>query len=167
MFRPLVVLLVSAKFNLICPKCGKERAFSSKYSMSHAAKVKSACFSCRTVANNKLRDVAKNRNPSWRGYEEIPGKVMSRLTNGARSRGLSVDITLEDIYTRYVAQDRKCALTGELLTWDHNASVDRIDSTKGYSVDNIQIVSKEINMIKRNTDNQRFIELCKKVAANT
>jgi len=43
------------------------------------------------------------------------------------------------------------------------ASLDRIDSTKGYTLDNIQWVHKTLNRLKMNLDNQEFIEWCKKL----
>ena len=46
------------------------------------------------------------------------------------------------------------------------ASLDRIDSTKGYSKDNIQWVHKDINCMKMDFSQQYFIDLCVKVAKN-
>lgn len=43
------------------------------------------------------------------------------------------------------------------------ASLDRIDSTKGYTLDNIQWVHKHINVMKMDLDQEYFIKLCKLV----
>ena len=46
------------------------------------------------------------------------------------------------------------------------ASLDRIDSTKGYFIENVQWVHKYVNIMKWHTANQEFIEWCKLIAAN-
>ncbi len=47
-----------------------------------------------------------------------------------------------------------------------NISVDRIDSNKGYTVDNIQLVCAIINRMKMNLSNDEFISLCDALASN-
>ena len=44
------------------------------------------------------------------------------------------------------------------------ASLDRIDSTKGYVVGNVQWVLSEINIMKNDLPNEKFLDLCRKVA---
>ena len=44
------------------------------------------------------------------------------------------------------------------------ASLDRIDSNKGYTKDNVQFVHKDINWMKQDFEQNKFIEYCKKVA---
>jgi hypothetical protein len=74
----------------------------------------------------------------------------------------------------FLEQDQKCALSGILLEpWISNnkkqgrrmsASLDRIDSSKGYIVGNVQWVHKDINRLKWDLSQEKFIELCKLVA---
>jgi len=71
-------------------------------------------------------------------------------------------------------QGRKCALLGLSIVFaltfqtkvgsDTTASLDRIDPSYGYIVGNVQLVHKDINYMKGNTDQPRFIELCCLVA---
>jgi hypothetical protein len=75
-------------------------------------------------------------------------------------------------WKRFLQQDRKCALTGLPLTINysrltgdpHTASLDRIDSSKGYVRGNIQWIHKDVNMMKRIYDQGYFIEMCRLVA---
>ena len=67
-------------------------------------------------------------------------------------------------------QNQKCQLSGIDLTFDsdlkirdNNLSVDRIDSSIGYIEGNVQLVHKDINMMKGTLSQERFIELCKLV----
>lgn len=43
-------------------------------------------------------------------------------------------------------------------------SIDRIDSSKNYENDNVQLVDKRINMMKGSLSNEEFVNLCTKVA---
>lgn len=71
----------------------------------------------------------------------------------------------------FLKQGKKCALTGEILYFSpiqtdrkkSNASLDRIDSSKGYTENNIQWVLKNINLMKRELSDKDFIEICRKV----
>lgn len=70
----------------------------------------------------------------------------------------------------FLKQERKCALTDLLLTFEKQkrgektASLDRIDSSKGYVNGNVQWVHKDINWMKNRFSQERFIEMCKLVA---
>jgi hypothetical protein len=44
------------------------------------------------------------------------------------------------------------------------ASIDRIDSSKGYEEGNIQWVHKHVNFMKRTYSQDYFIDMCKKIA---
>ena len=101
-----------------------------------------------------------------KGYKDVSGHYFTRMVNGAIKRGLEVTITIEDIYSLWIKQDKKCALTGEVVLFTpfskdlDTASVDRIDSSKGYHLDNIQILHKDINRMKWEFTTEKFIKLC-------
>lgn len=155
------------KFNLACPTCGKDREYATKESLERAASLKSTCTSCRTARNNTKRKgtKAKEKNPAWRGYKDIPGKVFSKLQRDARTRNIEFNILIEDLWEKYEKQQQRCALSGVYIKWGEDASVDRIDSNKDYTKDNIQIVHKTINMMKRDLDQDEFIRKCCNVSS--
>ena len=69
-------------------------------------------------------------------------------------------------------QDGKCALTGMQMTYkfyegrvNTNLSVDRINSTKGYSKDNVQLVCMAANQMKNDLSMEEFINMCESVLA--
>ncbi len=61
-------------------------------------------------------------------------------------------------------QNNKCALSG--IEFNNDSSIDRIDSSKGYTKDNVQLLLTDINRMKRNFSDEKFITLCKLVAEN-
>ena len=87
----------------------------------------------------------------------------------AISRGYVWDITIEDIATLYELQNGRCALTGwsiewSIQKWDHTASIDRIDNSIGYTLDNIQLVHKTVNMARGTLSVDEFVEMCKAIS---
>lgn len=101
---------------------------------------------------------------NWKSHNDIPLTYLTSVKANATSRGRECDLTLDDLQKIWDFQEHKCALTGESLILGENASLDRIDSSAGYTVDNIQWLHKDINQIKSNHDQQYFIEMCRRVA---
>jgi hypothetical protein len=90
-----------------------------------------------------------------------------------RKKIYELTITMEQAWQLFEKQERTCALSGILLEFpkDRNphggtASLDRIDSKKDYTADNVQWVHKDINRLKNVFDQAHFINLCKAVAKN-
>ena len=113
----------------------------------------------------------------WKGHGEIPGAYWSRLKADARRtrkpKARSFEISIEYAWLLFLKQERRCALTGQVIIFassvkgfalgEQTASLDRIDSNKDYTPGNVQWVHKDINRMKQNFNELRFIELCKLV----
>jgi|TARA_R110000744_G_C19122477_1_gene536106 hypothetical protein len=143
-------------------KCGFVRT-SRKYQIVRGVVTK--CRACK-------RKEGFN-NGHFAGYEELGGYYVGQLRDNAKRRNLPFETTAKELWKLLVAQDFKCALSGMYIrtsrTIDYKtkmqtASVDRIDSTKGYVEGNIQWVHKVINQMKSNRTDKELIEFCKAVA---
>jgi hypothetical protein len=106
----------------------------------------------------------------WKGHGEISGSLWKRILNQAKSRGLSVEITIEDAWNLFLSQERRCKLTRLPLVFstgyikaDGTASLDRIDSSIGYTKNNIQWVHKDVNQMKMDLAQDYFIDLCRRI----
>lgn len=127
-----------ARWNCQCV-CGRTKLINET---SIRAKLSATCGWCERV--------------NFKGYKEISGSWWRRQKQSAELREYVFNITLEDVWTKYEKQKRKCALSGVDIIFIKNndvshlqtASIDRIDNTKGYTVDNIQIVHKHVNFMK-------------------
>jgi hypothetical protein len=104
----------------------------------------------------------------WCGYEEISGTFYGAIRDGAKHRNLQFEISIEYIWNLYLKQNRKCALTGIEISLpqkckdtNQTASLDRIDSSKGYVAGNVQWVHKDINQMKMDLTQDQFINYCK------
>ncbi len=116
-----------------------------------------------------LRNINKRK-----GYEEISGTQWYHIKKSAKVRKLSFNISIKDIWDLFEKQGRKCALSGEYIKFSYKvpwyegttASLDRVDSSKGYEIDNVQWVHKDVNTMKWDFSTERFLELIKKIYSN-
>lgn len=109
------------------------------------------------------------RSKGWKGIGEMSASFWGQICSGARSRGLPVEITHQEAWDLFQAQEGKCALTGLTLEFPKvgkrsgSASLDRVDSGKGYVTGNIQWVDKRIQQMKWNLPQEDFVSLCRSV----
>lgn len=71
------------------------------------------------------------------------------------------DLTIESLMEMWEAQNGRCALTNKKMTYAFNClfsvSIDRIDSNKGYTKDNVQLVCQGANYAKNKFTNSEFL----------
>lgn len=153
-------------FNRQCGKCTKMLHYKNQKTYDAAIRKNTICPSCRSEENNKSpkRNSKKDKNPAWCGYGDVPGKVHSKLKRDAIKRNIDFEINIEDISDQYENQNKLCAFTGVPIKFGVDASVDRINSSLGYAPNNIQIVHKDLNMMKKDMPNEIFIAWCKLVS---
>jgi len=119
----------------------------------------SGCQSCNSIEREKYS--------FWEGIDGISKQYLTRLT----FRKKEVSVSLQDIADQWNKQQGLCAYTKiplELVKKDSSwskatASIDRIDSSKGYILGNIQWVHKRINTMKNDMTEVEFINFCKLV----
>lgn len=89
------------------------------------------------------------------------------IQKNAESRNIILDITPCFIWSLFLEQDKKCSLSGIDLNlktiYEITASLDRIDSNRGYTEDNVQWIHKKINWMKGILDNKEFIDICTQI----
>jgi hypothetical protein len=138
------------------------------------------CGNVCVVVGNRLRNgktqscgCLRKAAYAWKGYEEISGNFWTRLQRIAAARNLPFTITVQQAWRLFLRQERKCALSGVSLTFRRSqadrtrpqtASLDRIDSKKGYTPRNIQWVHKTVNLMKNVLSQSEFVGWCKHIA---
>lgn len=121
-----------------------------------------------SVEYKLIKNISGFNNKNWLGHGEISGAFFYNIKSNANKRNLDFDITIEYIWELFLKQEKKCALSGINLEFckknisksDTTASLDRINSQKGYLIDNVQWIHKEINKMKTNLDENKFIYWC-------
>lgn len=111
----------------------------------------------------------------WTGYGEISGSYFCSLKHGAKSRQIKFLLTIEEIWNLFLFQNRKCGLTGlplKFVSRYHSdkllqtASLDRIDSKKNYTINNVHWVHKRINYLKNVFNIEEFSYWCSLINHN-
>jgi hypothetical protein len=110
---------------------------------------------------------------NWKGHEGLTGSQWNKIkkhANRENGRIIPFEISIEYAWKLFLQQDCKCALTGVsiILQADSKhrsctASLDRIDSSEGYVVGNVQWVHKVIQQMKWDQKEKDFIQWCKLV----
>jgi hypothetical protein len=116
----------------------------------------------------------RHKNNKYIGaYKDISIAHFRNIQRVAISKGREFSISIEYLWSVWESQNFKCALSGVDLTWrpvyhrtDTTASVDRIDSKKGYVEGNIQIIHKALNRLKNACPQEEFLEWCRLVVEN-
>lgn len=138
----------------LCPICQKELAYKEVSERNRNHKKKVPCRSC----SNSLRGLNNC-------HEEIPVAWFNGKLRRAKQRDYEFTITIEQIWDIYIAQDKVCALSGVPIDFKGTASLDRIDNSRGYVRENIQIVHKDVNYMKYIYSQDYFIKMCNLVAS--
>ena len=135
--------------------CGYE-ALNAVYTLTKGAS--SGCHKCRSPRRSAWA--------CWMGAGEMSGTYWGSILAGAKTRSLDVSITKEYVWTLLLAQGRRCVLSGVPIGFDDaTASLDRIDSSRGYVPENVQWVHKVINRMKGTLSDDEFKSWCRTVAA--
>ena len=111
--------------------------------------------------------------PNAKMYGELHHTYFYILKDRAKRKNLDFNISGEYIWELFLSQKRKCAISGLTLflpkTWgpktktQMTASLDRIDSSQGYIIGNVQWIHKKINIMKMDMSNEEFITICREI----
>ena len=140
----------------LCPSCGQYRDYSCARAARRAELRGKRCHKC---ANHK-----KNQQDLVLGFSEAEFNSIQRT---ARGRKKYWNLSIADLHDIWERQDGKCAMTGAAMrkyprTW----SVDRLDNYCGYTPGNIQLVLKQVNMMRGSLSVEEFAAYCQAVVSN-
>jgi hypothetical protein len=130
------------------------------------------CGAIRTMFFSNLSR-AKKCTCHYQHEYHILNQIFTIIKQSAKKREIyfSKKITKDYLLKLLEKQEYKCALSGLKLQIgkyhkhiETTASLDRIDSSKEYTINNIQWVHKDINKLKNIFPQTKFIKLCKKVS---
>ena len=121
----------------LCLKCGVIKLFSEFH--RHAAckeGYNTTCKSCRKPSSKE-------------GYERstLVSRIWYRAKGRAKRRGLEFNLDIDDIRIPKYCPVLKKELK---VNTKYSPSIDRIDPLKGYTRDNIRIISNRANVLKSN-----------------
>ena len=120
------------------------------------------CKKCRLKVSNKWRNTRKEKDINY---------YLNLLLHKAKLRNYSFDLSLKFLINLWNKQQGLCALSGIMMTHEGapiftNVSIDRKNSDKGYTKNNVQLVCVGINKMKSNLTDRKFIEICTTIVRN-
>lgn len=147
-----------------CRYCDIEKPSTDFYTNSKGV-VRNRCKDCyrRIERRNKQQNIElmRDRFKAWR--EQKRGLCLTGVAkNRAQRRGLAFDLDPDDIQARI--DSGVCELTGiafdltQPRSWNA-PSLDRIDSTKGYTRDNVRVVLYSLNVMANTWGLQTILEV--------
>jgi len=155
----------STYVNLVCSVCGKE--FKRKASIEKSNRK----IFTRVCCSRKCSSIVEHGTE-----EDLKSRLFYQLSQVIRQKTVFVgeDVTPDYLLRLWKSQEGKCPYTGEELVLKkhrkrgdklpYQASIDRIDSSKGYVRGNIEFVSLMANYAKNTWSKEQLIEFFKKVA---
>jgi hypothetical protein len=148
-------------YERVCPVCASKisyKRFDTAYRYTLSV---SPCRAC----NNSIKGADYRL---WVGHIRLAW--YNNFKSRALKRKLAWEIDPQFISDMLERQQFKCALSGlELVvpadghSYRGNLSIDRIDSKKGYTKDNVQLVLGRVNMMKGIYDQEEFIRLAEAI----
>lgn len=153
-------------------KANRERR--KKYMDDYYARNRERLIAANSEWNRNNPDLHREAQAAWRRKNKEDRitklkEVLRTAQTNAKKRGFECEITLEVFDAWLKTQGEKCALTD--IDFDYSCddkyrvrpfapSIDRIDSSKGYTFDNIQIVCVMVNRAKNEMTQELFDRMC-------
>lgn len=174
------------KISLLCDQCGKSfQKEKGEYNRSKKLGRKHFCQqACASSFNNRVRDVSDATKSQWisrlksnnRQDEFSPFRYYRNkaVTKQRLEKYGESDLTLNYLKSLWESQNGICVYTGHKMdlprnTKEHDklhtpfsASLDRIDSSKGYVQGNVEFVCLAANYAKNKFDRQQMIDFFKR-----
>lgn len=135
--------------------CGTERWITP-----HELVAKDKCFSCQHCSGKRTSDTLKQKNGI---VGELDMNKYGRIKRVAERRKIPFEVSMKYLWDLYLLQSKKCAITGDPIPNIKKASLDRIDSSKGYVEGNVQWVTYQANVSKHIMSMEELYIFCRKV----
>lgn len=158
-----------------CPNCGKtwklwvQKFYPESYRFSHF------CEDCQKILTPwerktiKMQKLPELREKYLKGKrEEFLRSYIKHMVHNAGIRaakkGIDFNITEKDISIPEVCPLLEIPIViGTKDDYENSPSLDRIDNTKGYTKDNVWIISKKANSMKNSATPEELDIFCKNV----
>lgn len=149
------ILKNNSTLYLVQCKCGNTRYMSSYEFYNPNGSIE--CSKCAGITRGKE---AKIKNGI---VGNLDANKYGRIKRIAEKRHISFDVSQEFLWSLYLKQGKKCAITGDDIPDINKASLDRINSNLPYIETNVQWVTKQANLSKHIMSMNELYEFCKKV----
>ena len=148
----------------ICKQC------LQKYRKEYHLKNKEKCNLKMRELYQKNKEKFLKRNNKY--YHSINGKILSILNTTkrrAKRKNWEFNLTKEWLYKQLEKQNYSCLITqlpfdfskGKKYINPYMPSLDRINTDKGYTIDNVRIICTILNLALNEFGEENFKKICK------
>jgi hypothetical protein len=160
---------------LICATCNESKIldeFSPDKRNIHRACKNNDCRVCSNKKHVERAIKLYDKNDFTFYINRLYYGVSDRCRNNIKYKNLGFDLTKESLVEMFNKQNGLCAISGVKMTHysgknkgihPTNISIDRIDSSKGYYINNTQLVCTSVNMMKSNLSLTDLVFFCKNI----
>lgn len=182
-------------FRKICKKCryeAQKKLIKSRKNLKKPIIIEKECLNCKEIKkvskfNHSIRSL-DGYNTQCKECCKKREMIRADTLNGCivdclryvrirvRKKEMENDLTKKFITNLYCKQKGLCAISKIKMKFrkggikyrvnPYRMSIDRIDSSKGYTQDNVQLVCGKANNMKNDMDQDEFILFCKEIAKN-
>lgn len=115
------------------------------------------CSKCAGIDRGKQLSIENGR------VGDLTATKYGKLKKSAMIRDIEFSVTIEYLWNLFILQNQICAITGDYISSINKASLDRINSSKGYIEGNVQWVTYQANVSKHTMTMEQLYEFCNKV----
>jgi hypothetical protein len=155
----------------ICPGCNQELDLNSQNFHVSSSSISGYRNKCKCCVKNDRLSFSRMINKNDLDY--FLKEVISGAKTRANRKKIKFGLTMEMLKSLWNKQNGKCAITGLPMTHlilngriSTNVSIDRIDSNKGYTADNIQLLCVAVNIMKSTMTLDELKSFCKLIIDN-
>jgi uncharacterized CHY-type Zn-finger protein len=143
-----------------CYKCKQileDSKFYKKNKNGSYGKKTNMCRSCSQIKS--MHHYRNNKSSAMKRRQQNPEKYMyQNVKSRAKQKGIEFTLELTDIVI-----PNRCPMLNIPIKPNSNSpnspSIDRLDNTKGYTKDNILIISRKANTIKNNATSKELFQI--------
>lgn len=147
-----------------CPRCGKTYPYTLEFFHRDRRATNGLRTTCREC---NIKIGMKYHNCSYLDINQYMSMRCAESKQRAKNKNMDYDLTPEYLIELWEKQDGKCYYSGLPMTYNkydiHLVSIDRIDSNKGYTKDNVVLSCWAINSMKNSYTTEEFVGLCQAV----
>lgn len=166
-----------------CSKCGENKELDQFFiRRDRPGSHKSECKTCSSKRNKAWREaraldpdkMTKHKKDRTDYFNNTLSGAMHRkykriMLSIKRGRGVECTLTVTDLVDLFKEQNGRCALSGRLMLFPNGkqqadaVSVDRVDCNKGYTKDNVRLVTFQANCARGAWSDDQLWEFCNSV----
>lgn len=148
-----------------CFLCKEIKTINENFYIKNGGSPSSACKTCSLLLSKKRNEEFHKGN-----LKLYLSKKASEAKRRAKKYKWNFDIDSEFLLQVFSNQNGLCFYTKEEMKevpgYENSVSLDRIDSKKGYTKDNVVLCSYKVNLLKNDLPLDKLFNFCEKILEN-